>query len=1537
MTVFRTDIENALDELISNEEGMRFQGLAVVLAKQKWPDLIASERKKDLGLDAHTPALLARDGKGKGLACSLTATLEKVKEDIEKIQRDTDDVKVLIFATPRRVSKYTANKWADAIRETHGIELIVIPREDIIADLMLPSNASICRSHLRISLPVQPRIEELLEKARDAVSEVVSTWLAHPRLKGRPKIELQAIKLDQKGRETGEVIELASLQAMLLEGRRIVLEAPAGRGKTTTLIQLAERPSDGNKLAFLIDLPTWIASNIDLLEFIASMPAFRSRGIHAEDLAKLYGAVHCTFLLNGWNEVSDSYSENATRTLTHLERNFPQAGIIVATRTHHIRPPLPGSSRTRLLPLSRQQRAEYIGQALQGRAEELRVILDGDPVLDDLTRTPLILAEVTTLFLSGVPIPKTKVGVLAAVMRLIEQADEHRSYLERPPVMGRSQDYLAELAAQMTAKGDVTLDEAHARGIVYSVSRRLNTDGQIANLPEPAAILNDLCAHHVLERFEYPAVAFRLEHQQFQEFYAALGLERQLWHLLGKDDPDANRSFAREYVNMPVWEEPLRMIAEEIGELSGEPSRRTDAVAAGKRLIELALAVNPVFAADLSRLCGAAVWEEMRSIVSEHLRSWYDVDDGHHRQCALAGMLATGSDMFIDILLPLLTNDDQQVRLKAYRAWREFHVTSLGNEWRQVIKRWKEEHRADFIGEVVAERWMADMAEEFATTDSSPKVRAAVLHALQWIDASDTLNRVLTAFDDATFEQILRDGELHSIPAGLKPRALLTYEKLLQKMDDPRERLRIRLAAAEVGAEHISEGMKEDLSRWPSERVADADQLLLKSAVDVVRKADPQWVSHWVAARVADGFLWADQWTAFISTIPEALKRGLLDKISDENSERNDTRGAIAVLVATADLDLAREVFSRLCTLRSKTSAVGYESARSLWEAARRLEDLFRTMPPSVAVSGMLNRLSPNFDAIEYALVVDLFGRIGVEDSDLRSLMEDDRQQLLRKYLNDSVPFALSQDDFNGHLKAYLAVALGRVGEAEDMDDVHRLIRADIDRLRRGRAAWLKGKRDPLANGATMVWGHWYMEAVALLDSRRGEDVFLELLREPEYEEDTATALVRLAKIQNLETRPGFNRPDYRVVWEARSGQHPSGFDEDRRRRYAIAIKQQISTIMEERSRSDNPDSFNGRLKELAKRVAVLDGRDSADTVMEIMALPGEWDGWTRVEALEALLFSGARLAADAALSVLNPTIDRMRNRLWEQQAFSLLRRCLCLLSFLDPPSTGIARIKEVVVATPIPSYELREVVVALGHSRCNDAFGFLLELATGLRNGFKVIAGEWIDALAALDNPESKRVLLSFIDPDIEHVDVERYFEYHDRERLASHITDIARKEPEIKERLYLLCTRELSPAMRLLLGDVIAKLSTSEALQAGLNLIHDGTNPSIPFELSPIRENVFLEHRPYGSTGNAHTIRPRSANKIRMRLFEMVLNDNTRRRSAWVLLGQIESWRLEYGRPASEPRHPAFDSGEPWPPIQSVLKSRPSAGQSDNSDSKT
>ena len=74
---------------------MRFQGLAVVLAKQKWPEFIACERKKDLGLDAYARSSLADDGKG--LVCSITATFSKLAEDAARAREHFNDVTILIL------------------------------------------------------------------------------------------------------------------------------------------------------------------------------------------------------------------------------------------------------------------------------------------------------------------------------------------------------------------------------------------------------------------------------------------------------------------------------------------------------------------------------------------------------------------------------------------------------------------------------------------------------------------------------------------------------------------------------------------------------------------------------------------------------------------------------------------------------------------------------------------------------------------------------------------------------------------------------------------------------------------------------------------------------------------------------------------------------------------------------------------------------------------------------------------------------------------------------------------------------------------------------------------------------------------------------------------------------------------------------------------------------------------------------------------------------------------------------------------------
>jgi hypothetical protein len=178
--------------------------------------------------------------------------------------------------------------------------------------------------------------------------EEVGQWRARPPIANRQIVPLSAVKLDGNGKETSETLDSDGLREALTQSRRSTLEAPGG-GKTTTLVHLAAETRQGEVL-FPIDLPMWVRSRTDMLEFIARSPPFRSRSVSAQNLARLAERQHFSFLLNGWNEISERYSEDAIIALVELERTFPAAGIMVATRTHYVSPPLPGAIRTKLLP-----------------------------------------------------------------------------------------------------------------------------------------------------------------------------------------------------------------------------------------------------------------------------------------------------------------------------------------------------------------------------------------------------------------------------------------------------------------------------------------------------------------------------------------------------------------------------------------------------------------------------------------------------------------------------------------------------------------------------------------------------------------------------------------------------------------------------------------------------------------------------------------------------------------------------------------------------------------------------------------------------------------------------------------------------------------------------------------------------------------------------------------------------------------------------------------------------------------------------------
>jgi hypothetical protein len=243
----------------------------------------------------------------------------------------------------------------------------------------------------------------------------------------------------------------------------------------------------------------------------------------------------------------------------------------------------------------------------------------------------------------------------------------------------------------------------------------------------------------------------------------------------------------------------------------------------------------------------------------------------------------------------------------------------------------------------------------------------------------------------------------------------------------------------------------------------------------------------------------------------------------------------------------------------------------------------------------------------------------------------------------------------------------------------------------------------------------------------------------------------------------------------------------------------------------------------------------------------------------------------------------------YEQQHRYLLRRCLEVLPFLDGPEKGIARVREVLATTRLHGFELRDLFGALGNSRCPEALDLLLELAGSSGNPLHGAGVEWIDAVTGLDTPESKRVLLSFVDPDLENPGVPHRFEHHELDALASYIADVARRDVVVRNRLYRLCSSELEEERRILLARIVGRLRTEDALIAGLNLLRDDADPPVPFDLARSLEEVFVERCPEGESRHTYTLEPRAANAILARLFKMSLEDNRRKEPpglSWVRL---------------------------------------------------
>jgi tetratricopeptide (TPR) repeat protein len=88
----------------------------------------------------------------RSLACSLTATWQKISSDARKISSQRSDIQEIIFATPKTVTRKMQQSWEKEIKNQYGWKLIIIEHSEFLAILERPDSQWLCKQYLNLSV-----------------------------------------------------------------------------------------------------------------------------------------------------------------------------------------------------------------------------------------------------------------------------------------------------------------------------------------------------------------------------------------------------------------------------------------------------------------------------------------------------------------------------------------------------------------------------------------------------------------------------------------------------------------------------------------------------------------------------------------------------------------------------------------------------------------------------------------------------------------------------------------------------------------------------------------------------------------------------------------------------------------------------------------------------------------------------------------------------------------------------------------------------------------------------------------------------------------------------------------------------------------------------------------------------------------------------------------------------------------------------------------------------------------------------------------